>query len=171
MTIEDPRIHYVAAVRRACENGDLPLVRALFAQAAAEVCTLRKLLPCEVEVKLGRVLEPKYKAGASLLLLSREIGRTAQYTARVLRLAGVTIRPAYRPARDWSPVDLVELRRQYENGSSIASLAHQIHYSRESIRKFLLAAGADTRSDRTGQPVPSSPSSSAPDAVGSVPGP
>jgi len=169
VTIEDLGIHYAAAVRRACENGDLPLVRALFAQAA-EVDALRKLLPREVEVELGRLLAPKYKAGAGLLVLGCEIGRSAQYAKRVLRLAGVTMRPAHRPVRDSPPVDLVELRRRYENGSSIVSLAHQFHYNRESIRKFLLAAGAEIRPNGTRRPVRSS---LAPETAGSgsAPGP
>ena len=151
-------MRYAAAVRRACENGDLPLVRVLFTQAA-EVAALRQLLPREVEVELGRLLAPRYRAGASLLVLGSEIGRSAQYVKRLLRLAGVAMRPARRPARDSPPVDLVELRRRYENGSSIASLAHQFHYSRETIRKFLLAAGAEIRPNGTRQPV-RSPSAS-----------
>ena len=168
VTIEDLRMRYAAAVRRACENGDLPLLRVLFAQAAAEVYTLRALLPREAEVELGRLLAPRYRAGASLLVLGSEIGRSAQYVRRLLKLAGVPMRPARRPARDSPPVDLVELRRRYESGSSIASLAHQSHYSRESIRKFLIAAGAETRSGRAGHPVPSSSASDV-DRAGSDP--
>ncbi len=53
VTTGDPRIRYAAAVLRACENDDLPLIRALFAGAAAEVFTLRGLLPrsCSISPK------------------------------------------------------------------------------------------------------------------------
>lgn len=142
---EGPRARYTAAIRRACELEDLPLVRSLFAAAAAEVFTLRSLLSGEDEVLLGRVLTPKYQAGASLLLLAAEIGRSTQYVAKVLRLAGVAIRPPYRPVRTTYPVDLAELRSQYEAGASVSGLARRIHYCRESTRKFLLAAGAELR--------------------------
>ena len=142
---EGPRARYAVAVRRACEAGDLPLVRSLFAAASAEVFTLRSLLSREDEILLGRLLTPKYQAGASLLLLSAEIGRSTQYLAKVLRLAGVTIRPPYRPVRTAYPVDLAELRRRYEAGASVSGLARPIHYCRESTRKFLLAAGTELR--------------------------
>jgi len=168
VTTGDPRIRYAAAVLRACENDDLPLMRALFTGAVAEVFTLRGLLPREVEFELGKVLAPKYRSGASLLVLSREIGRSTQYVAKVLQLVGVTIRPACRPAQTSPPVDLVELRQRYENGSSIASLAHRIHYSRESIRKFLRAAGTEARSGSPRQPVGFSPDLDS-DGPGSVP--
>ena len=79
------------------------------------------------------------------MLLSIEIGRSTQYVAKLLRLAGVTIRPACRPARATPPVDLAELRRRYENGATVAGLAHLIHYCRESTRKFLIEAGAIQR--------------------------
>ncbi|QMU68144.1 hypothetical protein [Streptacidiphilus sp. P02-A3a] len=142
---ENPRTRYAAAVRRACEDNDLPLVRSLFAEASREVFTLRGLLPREDEILLGRRLTARYQAGASLLLLAAEIGRSTQYTAKVLRLAGVTIRPAYRPVMTAYPVDLAELRRRYEAGASVSSLAHLIHYCRESTRKYLLHAGAELR--------------------------
>jgi len=138
----DPRISYAKAIRRAIENEDVPLIRYLFEEAAGDVFTLRGLLPRESEVALGRLLTPKYRSGASLLLLSAETGRSAQYVAKLLRMAGVTIRPAYRPARTTHPVDLAELRRRYENGASVAGLARLIHYCRESTRKFLVEAGA-----------------------------
>ena len=150
---ENPRSRYAAAVRRACENGELPVIRSLFAEAAAQVFTLRGLLSREDEIELGRRLAPKYQAGASLLVLSREIGRSTQYIAKVLRMAGVTIRPAYRPVQTSRPVDLVELRRRYEGGSSVAGLAHQIRYSYESTRKFLLEAGAELRPGGARQPL------------------
>ncbi len=142
---ENPRTRYSAAVRRACEDEDLPLVRSLFVAASQEVFTLRGLLPREDEIRLGRLLAPKYQAGASLLLLAAEVGRSAQYVAKVLRLAGVTIRPPYRPVMTVYPVDLAELRRRYEAGASVSSLAHLIHYCRESTRKYLLRAGAELR--------------------------
>jgi len=91
------RSRYVSEVRRACENGDMLLIRGLFAEARCELGVLRGLLPFDVEVELGLLLKPKYEAGASLPLLAKELGRTAQYAAKVLRLAGATIRPAYRP--------------------------------------------------------------------------
>ncbi|QMU71098.1 hypothetical protein [Streptacidiphilus sp. P02-A3a] len=142
---ENPRARYAAAVRRACDEDDLPRIRSLFAEATTEIFTLRGLLSREDEIALGVRLAPKYQAGASLLVLSGEIGRSTQYLAKVLRLAGVTIRPAYRPIRTTYPVNLTELRRRYENGASVSSLAHLIHYCRESTRKFLVAAGADLR--------------------------
>ena len=142
---ENPRTRYAAAVRRACEEGDLVLVRRLFAEASREVFTLRGLLPREEEIVLGRVLTPRYQAGASLLLLAAEIGRSTQYVAKVLRLAGVTIRPPYRPVMTTYPVDLAELRRQYEAGASVSGLARRIHYCRESTRKYLLRAGTQLR--------------------------
>ena len=142
---KDPRIRYATAIRRACENEDLPLIRYLFEEAATEVFTLRGLLPRGTEIALGRLLTPKYRSGASLLLLSNEIGRSTQYVGKLLRLAGVTIRPAYRPARTAHPVDLADLRRRYENGATVAGLSHLIHYCRESTRKFLLEAGAEPR--------------------------
>ena len=145
---EDPRVRYAKAIRRAIENEDVPLIRFLFEEATAEVFTLRGLLPRESEVALGRLLMPKYQSGASLLLLSAETGRSAQYVAKLLRMAGATIRPAYRPARTAHPVDLAELRRRYEAGASVAGLAHLIHYCRESTRKFLLEAGAARRAFR-----------------------
>ena len=139
---KDLRVGYAEAIRRAIENEDLPLIRHLFEEAAAEAFTLRGLLPRDSEVSLGRLLTPKYRSGASLLLLSIETGRSSQYVAKLLRMAGVTIRPAYRPARTAHPVDLAELRRRYENGASVAGLARLIHYCRESTRKFLFEAGA-----------------------------
>jgi len=141
---QDPRVRYAQVVRRACEEGNLRLLPRLFEQAEAEVFTLRGLLSREDEIALGRRLTPRYQAGASLLVLSTEIGRSTQYVAKVLRLAGVTIRPPYRPVRTTHPVDLAELRRRYENGASVAGLAHLIHYCRESTRKFLLQAGVET---------------------------
>jgi len=150
---EDPRSRYAEAVRRACESGELPLVRELFTAAAAEVFTLRGLLSREDEIRLGGRLAPQYQAGASLLALSQEIGRSTQYIAKVLRMAGVTIRPAYRPVQTSRPVNLVELRRRYEGGSSVASLAHRIRYSYESTRKFLLEAGAELRPSGARRPV------------------
>ena len=149
---ENPRTHYAAAIRRACEDDDLPLVRSLFAEASTEVFTLRGLLPREDEIELGRRLTPRYQAGASLLLLSAEIGRSTQYVAKVLRLAGVTIRPPYRPAMTNHPVDLAELRRRYEAGASVAGLAHMIHYCYESTRKYLLRSGAELRPPSTPPP-------------------
>ena len=149
---ENPRTRYAAAIRRACADDDLPLVRSLFAEASTEVFTLRGLLPREDEIELGRRLTPKYQAGASLLLLSAEIGRSTQYVAKVLRLAGVTIRPPYRPAMTTYPVDLAELRRRYEAGASVADLAHVIHYCYESTRKYLLRAGAELRPPSTPPP-------------------
>ena len=146
----NPRTRYAAAVRRACVDGDLPLVRRLFAEASGEVFTLRGLLAREEEILLGRVLAAEYLAGASLLALSAEIGRSTQYVAKVLRLAGVAIRPPYRPARTSCPVDLGELRRRYEAGASVAGLARRIHYCRESTRKFLLVAGAELRTGPAG---------------------
>ncbi len=142
---ENPRMRYAAAVRRACEEEDLPRVRSLFAEASAEIFTLRGLLSREDEIVLGRLLAPKYQAGASLLVLSGETGRSTQYLAKVCRLAGVTIRPPYRPVRTSYPVNLAELRRRYEDGASVSSLAHLIHYCRESTRKFLIAAGTELR--------------------------
>ena len=142
---KNPRVRYAKAIRRAIENEDIPLIRYPFEEAAAEVFTLRGLLPAESEAALGRLLMPKYQSGASLLLLSAETGRSAQYVAKLLRTAGATIRPAYRPTRTTHPVDLVELRRRYENGASVAALAHLIHYCRESTRKFLQEAGAAQR--------------------------
>ena len=56
---ENPRTRYAAVVRRACQQEDLALVRALFAQASAEVFTLRGLLPRQDEVVLGRLLTPE----------------------------------------------------------------------------------------------------------------
>ena len=150
---KDPRVRYTKAVRRAIENEDLPLIRYLFEEAETQVFTLRGLLPREDEIVLGKLLTPKYQAGASLLLLSNETGRSTQYVAKLLRLAGVTIRPAYRPARATHPVDLAELRRRYENGATVAGLAHLIHYCRESTRKFLIEAGAEPRPLKT--PAPS----------------
>jgi len=147
----NPRTRYAAAVHRACVDGNLPLVRRLFAEASGEVFTLRGLLAREDEIVLGRVLAARYLAGASLLALSAEIGRSTQYVAKVLRLAGVVIRPPYRPVRTSCPVNLVELRRRYEAGASVAGLARQIHYCRESTRKFLLMAGAELRTDPAGQ--------------------
>ncbi|WP_182453352.1 hypothetical protein [Streptacidiphilus sp. P02-A3a] len=123
------------------------MVRRLFAEASGEVFTLRGLLSRADEIELGRRLTPRYRAGASLLLLAAEVGRSTQYVAKVLRLAGVTIRPAYRPVRTAHPVDLTELRRQYEAGASVSGLARRIHYCRESTRKFLLLAGAELRSN------------------------
>jgi len=139
-----PRDRYAGEIRRACESGDISRVRALFAEAR-EAGALQGLLPCEVEIKLGQLLRPKYLRGAGLLALAAELGRSAQYVAKVLRLAGVTIRPACRPVTSVPPVDLVELRRRYEAGSSIAGLAHQIHYSRDRTRAFLLRAGTELR--------------------------
>ena len=121
------------------------MIRSLFTEAAAQVFTLCGLLSREDEIELGRRLAPKYQARASLLVLSREIGRSTRYMAKVLRMAGVTIRPR--------PVDLVELRRRYEGGSSVAGLAHQIRYSYESTRKFLLEAGAELRPGGARQPL------------------
>ena len=144
-TDDTPRSRYVAAVRRACENGDIPLIRALFAEASAELGVLQGLLPRDLEIQLGRLLEPKYQAGAGLLVLSEELGRTNQYVAKLLRLAGVTIRPPYRPVMTVYPVNLAELRRRYEGGSSISSLAYLIHYSRDRTRAFLLKAGTELR--------------------------
>ena len=138
----DPRVRYAEAIRLAVGNEDLPLIRYLFEEAAAEVFTLRGLLPRESEVALGRLLAPRYRAGASLLVLAGETGRSSQYVAKLLRMVGVAIRPAYRPVRTVHPVDLVELRRRYENGASVAGLARLIHYCRESTRKFLEQAGA-----------------------------
>ena len=149
---ENPRTRYSAAVRRACEDEDLPLVRSLFVAASQEVFTLRGLLPREEEIVLGRVLTPRYQAGASLLLLAAEIGRSTQYVAKVLRLAGVTIRPPYRPVMTVYPVDLAELRRRYEAGASVAGLAHMIHYCYESTRKYLLRSGAELRPPSTPPP-------------------
>ncbi len=151
---KDPRVRYTKTIRRAIENEDLPLIRYLFEEAEAEVFTLRGLLPREDEIALGKLLTPKYQAGDSLLLLSIEIGRSTQYVAKLLRLAGVTIRPACRPARATHPVDLAELRRRYENGATVAGLAHLIHYCRESTRKFLIEAGAEPRSPQSARPVP-----------------
>jgi len=142
---ENPRTRYAEAVRGACANDDLPLVRRLFAQASAEVFTLRGLLTREDEIELGRRLTPRYQAGASLLVLGTEIGRSTQYVAKVLRLAGVTIRPPYRPVMTVYPVDLAELRRRYEAGASVSGLARRIHYCRESTRKYLLRAGTQLR--------------------------
>jgi hypothetical protein len=144
-TEDSPRGRYAAAVLRACENGDLPLVRCLFAEANAELGHLQGLLSTDVEIELGRLLTPKYQAGAGLLLLADETGRTPQYVAKVLRLAGVTIRPPFRPVMAVCPVDLVELRRRYESGSTISSLAHVIHYSKDQTRAYLLRAGAELR--------------------------
>jgi len=143
--IQDPRVRYAQEVRRACEEGDLCLLPRLFEQARAQLFPFRGLLSREDEIALGRRLTPRYQAGASLLTLSTEIGRSTQYVAKVLRLAGVTIRPPYRPVRTTHPVDLAELRRRYENGASVAGLAHLIHYCRESTRKFLLQAGVEPR--------------------------
>jgi len=86
----NPRTRYAAAVHRACVDGNLPLVRRLFAEASGEVFTLRGLLAREDEIVLGRVLAARYLAGASLLALSAEIGRSTQYVAKVPRLAGAT---------------------------------------------------------------------------------
>ena len=142
---KDPRVRYTKTIRRAIENEDLPLIRYLFEEAEAEVFTLRGLLPREDEIALGKLLTPKYQAGDSLLLLSIEIGRSTQYVAKLLRLAGVTIRPPYRPVMTVYPVNLAELRRRYEGGSSISSLAYLIHYSRDRTRAFLLKAGTELR--------------------------
>ena len=138
-----PRDRYAGEIRRACESGDISRVRALFAEAR-EAGALQGLLPCEVEIRLGQLLGPRYLGGAGLLALAAELGRTAQYVAKVLRLAGVPIRPAFRPA-SVPPVDLAELRRRYENGSSISSLARLIHYSRDRTRRFLLIGGTELR--------------------------
>ncbi len=145
LATDRPRDRYAGEIRRACESGDISRVRALFAEAGREAGGLRGLLPCEVEIRLGQLLRPRYLGGAGLLALAAELGRSAQYVAKVLRLAGVTIRPACRPVMSVSPVNLAELRRHYEAGSSIASLAHQIHYSRDRTRAFLLRAGAKLR--------------------------
>ena len=144
-TDDSPRSRYDSAVRHACANGDLPLIRMLFAEANAELGVLQGLLSSDVEIALGRLLATKYQAGAGLLVLGEELGRTPQYVAKVLRLAGVTIRPAYRPVMTEYPVNLAELRRRYEAGSSISSLAYLIHYSRDRTRAFLLKAGAEIR--------------------------
>ena len=144
LATDRPRDRYSGEIRRACESGDISRVRALFAEAR-EAGALQGLLPCEVEIRLGQLLRPKYLRGAGLLALAAELGRSAQYVAKVLRLAGVTIRPACRPVMSVPPVDLVELRRRYEAGSSIAGLAHQIHYSRDRTRAFLLRAGTELR--------------------------
>jgi len=150
-TDDSPRERYSSAAIRACENGDLPLLRELFAEASEELIGLQWLLPPSVEIQLGRVLLPKYQAGAGLVILAAEIGRTPQYVAKVLRMAGATIRPAYRPAMAVHPVNLAELRRRYESGTSISSLAFLIHYSRDRTRVLLIKAGAELRPRHPGR--------------------
>lgn len=72
--------------------------------------------------------------------------RTPQYLAKVLRLAGLTLRPPHRPqAGVPKGVDLEALRRAYEAGASVSGLARRIHYCRQSTRKFLLLAGTELR--------------------------
>jgi hypothetical protein len=141
---DHPRSRYVDEIRRACESGDVPLIRSLFAEAGREI-GLQGLLPDDVEIDLGRLLTAQYQAGAGLKVLAEELGRTQRYVAKVLRLAGAVIRPAYRPKMAAPPVNLAELRRRYEAGSSISGLAHLIHYSPDQTRIFLIKAGAELR--------------------------
>ncbi|QMU66818.1 hypothetical protein [Streptacidiphilus sp. P02-A3a] len=123
----------------------MELVRRAFAAASIELFTLRSLLSADDELILGQLLARRYEAGASLLVLGAEVGRSTQYVAKVLRRSGVVIRPAFRPPGSGQRVDLVELRRLYEAGASVSGLAARIGFCREATRKFLKASGAQLR--------------------------
>jgi DNA-binding CsgD family transcriptional regulator len=80
-----------------------------------------------------------YASGMTVRLVAREVGFGAKRTANVLRASGAITKPP-----DWSPADIIQLRRMLSGGLSYREVAEALGRTEGAVRDAKKRAGIGT---------------------------
>jgi transposase-like protein len=86
-----------------------------------------------------------YRASGSVPAVAAELGVAFETARRWLVEAGVELQPKGRPSANAAALDILMLKRRYEDGESIADLGRRFSVSPATIRSRLLDAGVELR--------------------------
>lgn len=118
-------------------------VSAVRTKLIATGTAIRQPTPVGTTPDLDLQIQRAYKNGLSVQRVARAFGLSRKVVRASLRRTGTTMRPRHRPQRDIAAA--WEMRREYDAGESVATIASRRGVSATTVRSALHAVGTEIR--------------------------